>query len=181
MSSFKRLRALALASLAALAVGGCFQPLYAPTVAGGVTVADQLASVEVAPLKELPGQERAAHYLTQELKYLVDGGAPVAAPKRYVLTVSITQSLQSAIVDTTTGRATAATLVGTVNYVLKPVGADEKAPALTSGSAVSSASYDRFPQRFATVRAARDAEIRVAREIAEQIKTRLAAHFASRS
>ncbi len=185
MSSFKRLRALAAASAAALALGGCFQPLYGPSGAPGAglgaSVADRLAAVEVAALKELPGQERAAHYLTQELKYLLDGGAPVAAPKSYVLSLTISQTLQSAIVDTTTGRATAATLVGTVNYTLKAAGADDKTPPLTSGAAVSSASYDRFPQRFATVRAARDAEIRVAREVAEQIKTRLAAHFASRS
>jgi LPS-assembly lipoprotein len=46
---------------------------------------------------------------------------------------------------------------------------------------VGSASYDRFPQRFASVRAARDAEIRVAKLLADQIRTRVAAHLATRA
>jgi LPS-assembly lipoprotein len=40
------------------------------------------------------------------------------------------------------------------------------------------ASYDRSSQRFANIRAARDAEIRDTRVLAEQIKTRLAADLA---
>ena len=46
---------------------------------------------------------------------------------------------------------------------------------ITTGTATAQATYDRFNQRFATVRAARDAEIRLAKTLAEQVKTRLAA------
>jgi LPS-assembly lipoprotein len=40
------------------------------------------------------------------------------------------------------------------------------------------ASYDRTSQRFANIRAARDAEIRDAKVLADQIKTRLAVALA---
>ncbi len=196
MSWLKSFRAAGLAAAAVLALGGCFTPLYGPNVGGGVDVAAELSAIELAPLKEAPGLERSAHYLTQELKFVLGRGDPEPTAKRYRLSLGISQSLQSAIVDTTTGRATAATLIGTVTYELveippppltPPAGRapakpqdDEKPKIVTAGTAVSSASYDRYPQRFATVRAARDAEIRVAKEIAEQIKTRLAASFAGR-
>ena len=47
------------------------------------------------------------------------------------------------------------------------------------GKAVGNASYDRSQQRFANVRAARDAEIRLARSLAEQIRVRISAALAS--
>lgn len=180
MSSLNRLASLTIVGVLSLGLAGCFTPLYGPSPSGTINVADQLAAVDVAPLKEAPGQERAAHYLTQELKYLLDGGAPTAPAKRYMLSVSISQSLQTAIVNTSTGRAQAATLVGSVNYRLTEIGAPADKPPVTGGVAQASASYDRSTQRFATVRAARDAEIKVMRELAEQIKTRLAASFAAR-
>jgi LPS-assembly lipoprotein len=45
---------------------------------------------------------------------------------------------------------------------------------VASGTVNGSASYERSPQRFAIVRAQRDAEIRLARLLAEQIRNRLA-------
>lgn len=165
-------------NLAAVALGagllaGCVRPLYGPT-ASGASLAEVLRSIDVPATVDKPGQERIGYYLAEELKYQLDGGVAGQA-RRYRLTLSLTESVQSAVVDTTTGRATAATLVGTAEYkLLKIGGADDAAPVL-SGSAQASASYDRTPQRFAIVRAARDAEIRVAKQLAEQIKNRLAA------
>jgi LPS-assembly lipoprotein len=91
--------------------------------------------------------------------------------------MSVNQRVDSAIVNTDTGRADAATIITEVTYTLKSL-ADDK--VVTSGKAVASASYDRNPQRFATLRAARDAEIRLARQLAEQIRIRLASTLASR-
>ena len=45
---------------------------------------------------------------------------------------------------------------------------------MTEGTALGLASYDRFSNRLANVRAARDGEIRDARVIADSIRTRLA-------
>jgi LPS-assembly lipoprotein len=52
---------------------------------------------------------------------------------------------------------------------------------ITSGTATGYATYDRSAQRFATVRAARDADIRLAKTLAEQMRTRLAAALATRT
>ena len=46
---------------------------------------------------------------------------------------------------------------------------------ITQGVAFTAASYDRTSQRFADMRAARDAEIRDAKNLADQIQTRIAA------
>ena len=51
----------------------------------------------------------------------------------------------------------------------------DRATIYTQATATSTTSYDRFQQRFATVRAGRDAEIRLAKDLANQVKTRLAA------
>lgn len=159
-------------ALGAGLLAGCVRPLYGPT-ASGAPLAEVLRSIEVPATVDRPGQERMGYYLVEELKYDLDGGV-AGQTKRYRLTLSVTESVQSAVVDTTTGRATAATLVGTADYKLVKIGGAEDAPALLSGTAQASASYDRTTQRFANVRAARDAEIRVAKQLAEQIKNRLA-------
>jgi LPS-assembly lipoprotein len=51
---------------------------------------------------------------------------------------------------------------------------------VATGSAFAVTSYERSSQRFANLRAARDAEIRSARALAEQIRVRLAADLARR-
>jgi LPS-assembly lipoprotein len=75
------------------------------------------------------------------------------------------------------GRAAAATLVANATYTLTAL----DGRPITTGGASASASYDRYIQRFANVRASRDAEIRIARLLAEQIKTRLSAVLATSS
>lgn len=174
----RRSRRLILVGIGTLALAGCFRPLYGPT-ASGASLADTLASIEVQEITSTAGQERLGHYVYQELRYQLDRGAPsTGAPKRYRLSMTANERIQSAIVDSTTGRATAATLVGEVEYSLVPIGVENAKP-ITSGRASASASYDRVQQRFATVRAARDAEIRVSKQIAEQIRDRIAANLSS--
>ncbi len=122
-----------------------------------------------------PLPDRLGHYLTQELRYELDGSGGQATPK-YRLTMTVNERVQSAIVNSATGRASSATVVVNATYTLTPV---EGGATIVSGSAVATASYDRNQQRYAAIRAARDAEIRIARTLAEQIKTRIAAHFAT--
>jgi LPS-assembly lipoprotein len=111
-----------------------------------------------------------------ELMFLLDGsGQPKA--KRYRLTLNLTEGVQSPIVDTVTGRTESATVVGRATYTLyAPDGR-----VVTTGTATGSATFDRTPQRFAAVRAAREADIRLATLLAEQIKTRIAAVLLSAS
>lgn len=156
----------------ALGIGlsGCFQPLYGPT-ASGVPLSASLAAIEVDDLKVAPiGLERFAHYLRSELIFDLDGsGQP--QPKRYRLALAPSQRLQTPIVDTQTGRADSATLIGEVTYTLTAL---DGGRVITTGQAISSVTYDRVVQRFATIRAARDAEMRLAKLLAEQIKHRVA-------
>jgi LPS-assembly lipoprotein len=178
MSSPDLNRLLRFAAIGAmtLSLAACLRPLYGPT-ASGVSVPAALASIDVADVATPPAHERFGHYLRSELVFDLDGSG-VPGEKRYKLALSYAQQIDAPIVDTTTGRAQSATLVGTVTYTLKSI-ADDK--VVTGGAATATATYDRTVQRFATVRAERDAEIRLAKALAEQIKTRLAAGFATAS
>jgi LPS-assembly lipoprotein len=178
MSSPKLSRLVRLAAAVALAAGlsACFRPLYGPT-ASGVPVQSELAAIEVDEIAVPPAYERFSHYLRSELVFNLNGSG-VPAPKRYKLALSFTSRLDLPIVDTATGRAQSATLVGDVSYRLTDL---KGSPVITTGKVQGSASYERNVQRFATVRAARDAEIRLARVLADEIRTRIAMAVANRT
>ena len=63
-------------------------------------------------------------------------------------------------------------------YVLSDRATDK---TLTTGRSFASASYDFSTQRFANLRAKRDAEERVAKTVADDIQSRIAAYFATMS
>jgi LPS-assembly lipoprotein len=161
----------------ALCVGlaGCFQPLYGPT-ASGEGLRDQLAAIEIAEVGVAPNFERVAHYLRSELAFDLNGSG-VPAPKRYKLALSFASTLSTPIVDTASGRAQSATINGTVTYSLTNT---DGSKTLAAGKATAAATYDRNPQRFASLRAGRDAEIRLAKVLADQIRTRLSIALAKR-
>ena len=160
---------VAAAALVAASVSACFRPLYGPT-ASGVPLQETFASIEVSPINAPPGQERITHYLRSELIFDLDGsGQP--SPKRYKLAIGVAQNVVTPIVDAISGRAQSASLSAQARYTLSTLDGTRQ---LATGVATASASYERFIQRFANVRAARDAEIRVAKLLSEQIKTRLA-------
>jgi LPS-assembly lipoprotein len=165
---------LAAAVSIALGVSACFRPLYGPT-ASGAPMQAVFAAIKVEPITAPPGQERITHYLRSELVFDLDGsGQP--GPKQYALTIAVAQELVTPIVDSVTGRAQSGNLTAKASYTLTTLDGSRK---LAEGVATASASYDRYIQRFANVRAARDAEIRVAKLLSEQIKTRLAGALVS--
>ena len=147
-----------LAAAAMLLLSGCIHPLYGPN---GVNA--QLAQIEVAPILD-----RAGHYVAEELKFETDGSG-TRPPPRYRLNITLQENTLGTIVNLQTLTSDAATLTLTANYSLVEIDGAE----VTKGVATASASYDRSQQRFANVRAARDAEIRAAGVIADQIRTRL--------
>jgi LPS-assembly lipoprotein len=163
--------ALALAVLAGLTVSGCgVHPLYG-SLAGGGDVASELQAIKIAPIPE-----RLGHYLESELIFGFNGtGAPVEP--RYMLKISVNENVQSPLIDTVTGYPTSGTVVVTATYTLVPSAGGEP---IVKGAATTVASYDRNSQRFANIRASRDAEIRNARLLAEQIRTNIAAAFAAK-
>jgi LPS-assembly lipoprotein len=164
---------ISLALAASLALAGCFRPLYGPT-ASGEKLQDVLAAIEVEKVVSPAGQERIGHYLRSELIFDLDGsGRP--HPKRYKLALDTAETIQPVSVDTASGRADAALLNGTAKFDLK----NAEGKSVFAGIARANATYQRDQQRFASVRAARDADIRVAKLLADDIKHRLAAYFAT--
>ena len=77
--------------------------------------------------------------------------------------MTLAQSQSSPVIDTQIGAPSSVILGGTLTYTLTSL--DGKT-VVTQGVATSSASFDRFPQRFANIRANRDAEIKLAKDLA---------------
>ena len=148
-----------IASVTALALAGCIHPLY-----GTNGIDSRLAQIEVEPIPD-----RVGHYLAEELKFETNGSGTAPAP-RYRLIITTTESLGGLIINLHSLTSDAASLTLTGNYSLVEI---ESGKEITKGTANATASYDRSQQRFANVRAARDAEIRAATVLADQIRTRV--------
>ena len=169
----------ALTMLLAGLVAGCFQPLYASrSVIGGSQVAEQLRSVDVAPIK-LPTTgdpvQRIAAELRNALIFDLTGGAPANAPT-HRLNIQITSLRQQVIVDITTSRPDVEQAGINATYSLVEIASGK---VIVTGQTFSRVSYD-IPgqeQRFARSRGQRDAESRAAKVIATDIRTRLASYF----
>jgi LPS-assembly lipoprotein len=161
-----------IALAAAFPLAGCIEPLYgANNGFDSSPLASELQSIEVEEI-----QGRIGHYLRNDLIYGFNGTGSTVQP-RYRLSVTLRERVQTPIIDTVTYRATSATVIVDADYKLLTV---PKGEEVLKGTAFNIASYDRFSNRFANVRAARDGEIRDAKVIAEAIRTRIATEFAAR-
>lgn len=173
MLSFRPSRRV-IAALSAIALAaplsGCIQPLYGPNM-DGVSTATELQAVEV---DEIP--DRVGHYVRNELIQGFNGTGSQVTP-RYRLKVKLTERVQTPIYNTTTSFSTSATVVVDANYSLMTLPDNVE---IAKGVAQALASYDRFTARFTNIRAARDAEIRNAKVIADSIRTRIAIDMANR-
>lgn len=162
---------LAVALTVAALAGGCFQPLYSDyttsTVGGSVKTA--LRGVEIPEMKGLIG-----HYFRNELVFELDGSGDADGPRTSKLEAAIAESVEVVTVDYANGRADSAILVATADWQLLRNGSGE---VLASGQSVVRAPYERSTQRFATLRAARDAQIRAAKNLAQLIRARIAAEL----
>jgi LPS-assembly lipoprotein len=163
---FAAVFALALAT----PLAGCIQPLYGPNL-DGTSNAAELRAVEV---DEIP--ERIGHYVRNELIYGFNGTGAQVTP-RYRLKVKLSERVQTPIYNSTTSFSTSATVVVDANYSLMTLPDNVE---IAKGVAQALASYDRFTARFTNIRAARDAEIRDAKVIADSIRTRIAIDLATR-
>ena len=152
------------------ALAGCFQPLYSEAAHPGLV--EDLRAIEVEPIKD-----RLGHYLADNLTTDLNGTGQTPTPK-YKLTVTVSIGTSTPTVSSLTNVATSATLTGEAKYTLHK--ADGGALVLT-GVADANASYDRSQQRYNDLRAARDAEIRLARALSQEISLRLAAQLAGKT
>jgi LPS-assembly lipoprotein len=175
----------------ALSAGGCFQPLYGEAAHPGL-VADMRA-IEVAEMNpaankgaakgdalginpELDRQDRVGHYLRNDLIFNLNGTGTPETPK-YKLTVSTKENTTTPTIESQIGQASAATLTVTAKYELSPYSGGKP---FISSEATSSAVYDLSLNRFSNMRASRDAEIRLAKSLADEMELRIAAALADR-
>ena len=155
-----------IALLLTLPAGGCFQPLYGEAAHPGLTA--EMRGIAIAPIPD-----RIGHYLGNDLSADLNGTGAAPTPK-YRLTVTTSISEQTPTVTSQLQEANAATVTGTADYTLAST-AD--GTALFKGSATSATVYDRTINRFSNLRARRDAEIKLAKSLAEEIELRIAAKF----
>lgn len=160
---------LAFALVSSLATAGCFQPMLGGL--SGSALVEELRAIKVQPI-----DDRIGHYLANELSFALNGSG-YERPEKYKLVVTLSQKVQTPIIDTVSGRASAASVLIDAEYRLLEAGTNRP---LAVGTAVSTTSYDRTAQRFANLRAARDAEIKSAKALADQIRTRLSSDLARR-
>jgi LPS-assembly lipoprotein len=173
----RQLPRLAIVLVVAGLAAGCFQPLYGARTADGSTVADQLRLVSVEPIRAQNGTPEAA--LASELRNVLifdlGGGAPAGAPT-HKLTLQMSVLKQQVIVDVTTSRPDVEQAGINATYTLTEIGSGR---VVVQGRTFSRVSYDNpgQAQRFASARGRRDAELRAAKVISENIRARLSSYF----
>jgi LPS-assembly lipoprotein len=159
-----------------LVLAGCFQPMYADrSVVGGTgpNLRDAMRDVEVVAVDGRLGQE-----IRNDIIFELTGGAgnPSGAP--YKLNMSVSSNSFNAIIDPTSGLAQTETVSLDVSYRLKDVANDK---VVLTDQAIARVTIDRTAQRYARVRAVRDAENKAAKIVAEQMRARVASFFLIKS
>lgn len=147
-------------------LGGCgFQPFYGNSF--GANAPNEFAAIKVKPIPDRVGQQLHNHLLS----LLNPGGKPLKP--RYTLAATMSESIASLGVRKS-AFATRANLTLSVSFQLSPVSGGE---SLLSESEAIIVSYNILESDFATLMAEKDARARAVRELAQAIRTRLAAHF----
>lgn len=143
------------------------QPVYGPAPAGG-TVAQTLRSIAIEPVDTRVGQ-----VVRNRLMFYLTGGGEPADPQ-YRMRLRVTSS-ETALGITREGSAAAYSVTVTASFTLYRNGSDD---IIVRETVRGTASYDRFSQNFANIRAKRDAENRAAEVAANEIRLRIAASTA---
>ena len=169
-------RLVAVAALAGL-TAGCFQPMYAEHADGTPVLRDKLSGIELPPVDKpnASPEARIGVGIRNALAFKLYGTATGTAPT-HKLVLKFQTSRSSLIVSQTTGLPTTENVGIDAQYNLVELATNK---SVMTGTTFARTSYD-IPgsyQRFSRQRAFRDAEDRAAEQIAENIKTRLAAYF----
>jgi LPS-assembly lipoprotein len=120
---------------------------------------------------------RIANEVRNDLIFDMQGGSGGATPTHH-LRINLSASNQQVIIDITTARADVQQFGINASYTLV-----EKATgkSVITGETFARVSYDNpgQAQRFSNARGQRDAENRAAKQISENIKSRLASYFSA--
>jgi LPS-assembly lipoprotein len=141
-------------------LSGCLQPVNAPAL-GNASLAAQMAQISVAPIEGYLG-----YSVKSELDFLFSNGNPPQAG-RYLLVVKISTGRATSIIDAATARPQSVSVQAEAVYELRDTAGNI---IRASGKTFGSATYDRSSQRFATIRAQRDAEERLGKALAERLR-----------
>jgi LPS-assembly lipoprotein len=165
----------ALALVVAASTAGCqVRPLYADAAAAtsraNGPVIDELQRIAVEVQRDRVGQE-----LMNQLIFALRGGAALRDPA-YTLSLIVTRRLSELAIQVREEVPTANLVTLTATYTLKD---NATGRVLISETLHTTASYDFSSQRFANLRAERDAENRAAATAAADIRTRVAAVLAA--
>ncbi len=159
---------LLLAMVCALALGGCsYRPLYG-TASDERGVVGELASVAIPEADSRLGQIIRNDLLSSMRP------AGTAGEDRYKLEMKIDRG-RTNVIDKEQPNVTRNAVRVSVDFALL-----EGEKNVYSGKTFSQISYDVVRQPFADMQAENDATERVAHELSTDIRTRLAAYFASR-
>ena len=156
---------------------GCWQPLYGGRPPGGEGVQDKFAAVDIPPIKARQGtpSERVAVGMRNALQFdLHNGGSPL--PAAFTLTVNVNTSQFTAYIDPVSGRPDTQIENVTASYQLVELATGK---IVVNDLATAHVDYDipGSQQRFAGLRARRDAEDHAVQIVAEAIRNRLASYF----
>ncbi|MFN0265110.1 LPS assembly lipoprotein LptE [Tepidamorphus sp. 3E244] len=163
-----------------VALAGCtgVQPLYqdggvaSPT--GYSSTSNELSRVAVEPQPTRTGQR-----IRNDLLFRLNGGADPGgnAGGDYQLALRVTNRKEDLLVRPELNRSTGRFVTIIVTYTLRASASDE---VLTTGTVQRSAAIEVTDQTFAAERAELDAENRASSDVADSIRTELAAWFATR-
>ena len=168
--------AVALAGL--VAASGCtVRPLYSEAgyagTGGGATgsIGTALSSIAIKPVNNRVGQEVRNHLI-----FLFNGGKGQPANPAYTMTLSASAASEATttIIVNDQNEPTSSVMTAYGSYTLT----DSTGKVVASGSRNYMSSYDVPRQEFAALRAARDAENRASRELAELIRMAIAQDLA---
>ena len=146
-----------------------FRPLYASSTLNGSDVNEKLAQLQVAPVPGRVGQR-----LRNELIFQSTGGGYAAEPI-YRLEIVLTESISATLVQID-GNSSGS--VYNLKAKFRLVRLDDRSVAL-EGDSYGRVAFQRFDSVFANVRARKDAENRAARNVADDMKSRLAAFLSN--
>ena len=145
------------------------QPLYG-TLSSGGTARDETRAIQIEP-----ASNRVEQVLRNELIFYFTGGGYAADP-RYTMRIVMSEQESAVGVEKLADVPAAYFIQLRASFVISEIATGK---TVLTGTSFANASYDFSSQRFANVRAKRDAENRAAKVIAEDLRIRIAAHFAA--
>ncbi|MBH63516.1 MAG: hypothetical protein CL569_13940 [Alphaproteobacteria bacterium] len=151
-------------ALAALVSACGFEPLHAPS---GGAVPTVLAGIDIAPIPNRLGQVVRNHLLDR----LTPLGEPVFAEYRFIVSLRVAKEALAIARDDS---ATRFNVSLQADYDLVHV---RSGNSVLQGEARSVAAYNVVSSDYANVVTERDAELRAARELSDEIKTRLSVYL----